>query len=478
MNEFIYIPPKKLDTKPIDNVEQDDKLLAPDSLVTTSTARIQHHTIQKRNTNKHDVAAQTKLVRVIAKSQSQTNSETIIPTISNSSDTKEQKNNSLPLPTSTSSFYLEPFQYTVARSPSGSFIQTNTSNKRLSESLIKWVDSKLANLTMLTANANSNSTSFTLAKPSDYLNCERNLTKLTVFYSNSDKLTCFEILTNNSLLRCIDDLLETKLVVKLSLFYHVQLQPLFIYKSKMMCSYRNGTLLKWSQAKLQQQSSQSYHHHRRMSTSVTTRSSSRLPVQHYSAEGSSEEDLNRAKTSSTYNSTLIKLKNVIGHKTNNHKTAEEEYTEGESYLSAFDPRESLSCTLITKKSTNRKKLIWKLFLILKNQTCIPLLNEPSVPLLPIASMPLPPLSLPPQSSLPSSYPPLSPQQPNNKTKPVGGKSAANGGTFDSNLGSKNLSRVKTLTSDETRSLADDEVVKCILFFSTLLLNFKHGVKRK
>jgi hypothetical protein len=312
--------------------------------------------------------------------------------------------------TQLSSVYLEPFQYTPVRSLLDQE-NVNTSTKKLSESLTKFVDQyKMANLTMTSSSNITNKLNI-----NDYLNCERNLTKLTVFYSNSDKLTCFEILTNSSLLRCIDDLLETKLVVKLSFFYHVQLQPLFIFKSKMVCSYKNGTWLKWSQAKLAAINNQTI-----MNKKATT-----TRPDHFSAETSSEEET----TAYPKNSTLIKLKNVF-QANRHHKTAQEEYTEGENYMDAFDPRESLTCTLVTKKASNRKKLIWKLYLILKNQTCIPLMNGPNQP-----------IALPPPLKTINKF-----VEVKNNLKPL-----------DSGI-VKNFSRIKTLT-DESRSIGDDEVIK-------------------
>lgn len=393
---------------------------------------MQHHTIQKRNTNKNEIAVSLdlleapnpKLVRVHKKIQT-----TIEPFQIESSDSSVRT-----LSTSTS-FYLMPFQYTSSK-PIHKAIVANITTKRLSEHIIKLVDSKLVDASDL------NSTkiiTLPFTKSNNLIDCERNLTKLTVFYSNSDKLTCFEIFTNRSLLRCVDDLLETKLVVKLSFFYHVQLQPLFIYKSKMICSYRNGTLLKWSQAKLASTNQQTNgHNHAGLLRRTSTRS-----VEHYSTEMSSEESSNHLTRKTAFNSTLIRLKSVLS--INKPKTVEEEFKEGVSYLNAFDPNDSFSCTLITKKSSNRKKLIWKLFLILKNQTCIPLLNEPHLPVWPDS-----------QTMIKSIL----------STTKQTGKSNDEKGTLNpinySHDVIKNSSRVK-IFSDESRNVAEEEIVKCKKF---------------
>ena len=320
--------------------------------------------------------------------------------------------------TNLASVSLEPFQYTPIQSLLEQPNLNSTTKKFFGVNLTKWVDSKLTNL------SGQNSSNTNRLNINDYLNCERNLTKLTVFYSNADKLTCFEIFTNSSLLRCIDDLLETKLVVKLSFFYHVQLQPLFIFKSKMMCSYRNGTWLKWSQEKLAAITNHT--------VLLNTRATTTTRPDHFSAEASSEEETMMA--THPKNSTLAKLKNVFQANIH-HKTAQEEYTEGENYMNAFDAKESLSCTLVTKKASNRKKLIWKLYLILKNQTCIPLMNGPNQPIL---------------------FPP--PLKTVNKF--VDSKNNLKPSMVDVGNGNgKNSSRNNKPLTDESRSIGDDEIIK-------------------
>lgn len=299
-------------------------------------------------------------------------------------------------------------------------------------------DLKLSNLNIINSTRIVTSS---LINPNKNLNCERNLTKLTVFYSSSDKLTCFEIFTNRSILRCIDDLLETKLVVKLSFFYHVQLQPLFIYKSKMICSYRNGTSLKWNQVKPYLQKVNSFHVANNQRRTNSTRSHS---SKQFLTEILSEKNIQNVATTNGYNSTLIKLKNVLGI----HKTTEEEYIKSEAYFEKFDPNENLSCTLITKKSSNRKKLIWKLFLTLKNQTCIPLLSETNLPFLAISN------------EISQSSPFQTPlKEINKKVVEISGISNHKPITVSQDV-SKNLSPFKT--ANENRSLSE-EVIKCNTF---------------
>ena len=131
----------------------------------------------------------------------------------------------------------------------------------------------------------------------DYFTCQRNLTKLTMFYTNSDKLICYQLAFNTTLYKCNDDILEKKLVMKLGQYYLIQLKPLIVIKSKISCAN---------------------------SSSFFTNESKPL-----------------SKPSSIY----------------------------------YDEKQSLICNFITKKATNRKKLVWKLYLILKNQTCIPYLTH-------------------------------------------------------------------------------------------------------
>ena len=56
----------------------------------------------------------------------------------------------------------------------------------------------------------------------DYLSCERNLTRLTVYYKSVDVLTCMQISNRTTLMKCIDEILETKLMLKLGYYYYSQ----------------------------------------------------------------------------------------------------------------------------------------------------------------------------------------------------------------------------------------------------------------
>ncbi len=165
----------------------------------------------------------------------------------------------------------------------------------------------------------------------DYLNCERNLTRLTVFYSNSDRLYCYNA-TNETLLKCIDDILESKLMLKLGQYYYIQLQPLLIAKSKMVCS--NSTI------------QEKYEFLTKTSTT---------------------------KYSTTKWSNTKSTNALIASSTATNSIYFDEF-EKENYLRKMNLKNSFVCNFMTKKSTNRKKLVWKLYLILKNQTCIP--NKP------------------------------------------------------------------------------------------------------
>lgn len=154
-------------------------------------------------------------------------------------------------------------------------------------------------------------------------NCEKNLTKLTVFYSNTDKLSCFETQFNRSLLKCIDDLLETKLMRKIGLLYFVQLQPLFIVKSKMNCFDSQDQAINWDLS---------------------------LPK--------NLDDEEEYETNTTSYLNLVQKEEMAN-------------SESHGFLNDFELlKNSFSCSFVTKKATNRKKLIWKLYLIPKNQTCL------------------------------------------------------------------------------------------------------------
>ncbi|CAF0824560.1 unnamed protein product [Brachionus calyciflorus] len=176
------------------------------------------------------------------------------------------------------------------------------------------------NLENVTANLNE-----TVLNRETMRNCDKNLTKLTVFYSNTDKLNCFETQFNQSLLKCIDDLLETKLMLKIGILYYVQLQPLFISKNKMNCFDSKNNSIDWSM--------------------VTG------PAK---IEDEYEDETNNSLDYSTTRKSELSTS-----------------AESEGFLSDSENlKNSFTCTFITKKSTNRKKLIWKLYLIPKNQTCL------------------------------------------------------------------------------------------------------------
>lgn len=174
----------------------------------------------------------------------------------------------------------------------------------------------------------------------DFLkNCDKNLTRLTVFYSNIDKLNCVESVHNQSLLKCIDDLLETKLIFKIGSFYFVQLQPLYISRHKMLCFYKNNTQVSGRSLKTTSQSPLEYDYEDEVNNFDQARSNILV-----------------ANSSST--STSIPVPRLIDN-------VSPPYSASPRMIDGF------SCSVITKKPTNRKKLIWKVYLVLKNQTCVP-----------------------------------------------------------------------------------------------------------
>lgn len=162
----------------------------------------------------------------------------------------------------------------------------------------------------------------------DYFSCEKNLTRLTVFYSSLDRLNCTEMARNSTLLKCFDKLLERKLLDKLGQFYYLNLKPILIPKSKSICVNRSVTSF-------------------------------------YFQTSSVGSDLLAINESASMKNENLQIKN------NKISPIYFNEIEKESYLNENDFEHTLNCTLITKKSTNRKKLIWRLYLLLKNQTCIP-----------------------------------------------------------------------------------------------------------
>lgn len=164
----------------------------------------------------------------------------------------------------------------------------------------------------------------------DYLSCERNLTRLTVFYSGIDILTCVQPSNKSSLLKCMDEILETKLILKLGYFYYSQLQPLMISKTKMNCTEKEST----------------------------------------NDEGEQSEEKRK-----------VSLKNFLI--SNRFKP---KWSSSLIDAASFTGKSLFKCRLMLKKASHRKKLIWNLYLILKNQTCIPNMNYPIGPRGPTTKM--------------------------------------------------------------------------------------------
>lgn len=174
----------------------------------------------------------------------------------------------------------------------------------------------------------------------DYLNCERNLTRLTVYYSSSDKLICHSTpsKTNLTLLRCIDDLLETKLIVKLGQYYYIKLQPLLIYKTKMVCSDDEIDSSSSTETSIE--------------SDARTTTASLSSVEYDDESNQSTELLNSPDINQNLENSTPVYFNL---------------NDKENYLKKLNDKDSLNCSLRLKKPTNRKKLVWKLYLILKNQ---------------------------------------------------------------------------------------------------------------
>lgn len=224
-------------------------------------------------------------------------------------------------------------------------------NSSIERSLSKLNQTFTSKKYKLISGNSSHSSSVNKLNINDYLSCERNLTRLTVFYSNKDKLNCFEAVRNASLLKCFDDLLETKLLAILGSFYYIQLQPLLISKSKVQCS-TNQTF-----------SNSSFF-------SSTTASSNQLTIE----DDEHEEESTNINNTATNETPFLKLTNPeqLAISATEPAPIYFNHNEKDNYLSKIYLKNSLNCTLITRKSSNRKKLVWKLYLILKNQTCIPM----------------------------------------------------------------------------------------------------------
>ena len=102
-----------------------------------------------------------------------------------------------------------------------------TTNQSISEQKIDYIDNSIR----LTKNSTK------IIKPNSiikYEGCEHNLTKLTMFYGLNDYITC-EKSSNQSVLKCIDEILVKKLVSKFDSLYFVQLQPLYIENRLLKC---------------------------------------------------------------------------------------------------------------------------------------------------------------------------------------------------------------------------------------------------
>ncbi len=92
-------------------------------------------------------------------------------------------------------------------------------------------DEEEADLTKTTTSIMSHS------QASGEIICEKNLTRIAIFYSSKDELNCdeFQSKESSNMLKCKDDLLESKFIKKLKQFYYVRMEPLLIHKSKMIC---------------------------------------------------------------------------------------------------------------------------------------------------------------------------------------------------------------------------------------------------
>ncbi len=86
------------------------------------------------------------------------------------------------------------------------------------------------NLTSASSEFNQLSLRSKLEEPETYL------TKLSVFYSSQDSLTCTDIPKNITAVKCVDDILEKKLKMKLSNLYEIELQPLIVNKDQLRCT--------------------------------------------------------------------------------------------------------------------------------------------------------------------------------------------------------------------------------------------------
>lgn len=64
---------------------------------------------------------------------------------------------------------------------------------------------------------------------------ESYVTKISVYYSNKDVLTCSQVPYNSSILECSDKILGAKLRSKLEATYTIKVQPLFVDKLKIVC---------------------------------------------------------------------------------------------------------------------------------------------------------------------------------------------------------------------------------------------------
>ena len=164
--------------------------------------------------------------------------------------------------------------------------------------------------------------------------CDRNLTRIAIFYSNKDELNCMETKTANVTkssdvdLKCKDDLLETKFIKKLKHFYYVQLEPLLIARNKMNCIVN--------------------------------------------------------KRNKSFDSIYLKqLDMLFVNNSTNLTVMEKKQSKMTKIKYVYDTNQDqfiyLTCNLITKNNHVRKRLVWKLYLMTKNETCMPSFSFPLSP---------------------------------------------------------------------------------------------------
>lgn len=157
------------------------------------------------------------------------------------------------------------------------------------------------------------------------IKCERNLTRIAIYYSNKDELSCLAV--NSTSYKCKDELLEAKFFKKLKKFYYVQLEPLTLSVEKLSCVPN-----------------------RQKSTfdSIYLKQLDLLLVNNRSNLSLAEPQSLRANRSMN-----TRVKYVYDAEVPNNTTRY--YT----------------CNLITKSYNVRKRLVWRLYLMVKNESCVP-----------------------------------------------------------------------------------------------------------